>query len=246
MPPWKRGHSGGHTHLLKVRSVILGRNGTAHSKESRNITVNIAQSSAAPTGNSSYILLNSIPICSAQVPHDLVRGLRDPGLNQSASESYRRAETSETTNSLRTAMDLNIWRYCMLKMILSQVQNRKGTPTRVDLEQTESTWPQYPVALAMEGASLPPTLPQNSASPVPTSGVPTSVPEPQLYGERAPQPPTLRPRTRKTAKILHSAGGKDFAPHPGRPQASRGQFGRVAPNWRRPKIGKKYRFGAFF
>jgi hypothetical protein len=35
-------------------------------------------------------------------------GLRDPGLNQSSSERYRRAKTSEMTNSLRTAMDLNL------------------------------------------------------------------------------------------------------------------------------------------
>ena len=62
MPPWKRGRRGSHTHWLKVRSIISDHNGTAHSKESRNITVNIAQSTAAPMGSSSYICLNSIPI----------------------------------------------------------------------------------------------------------------------------------------------------------------------------------------
>ena len=35
---------------------------------------------------------------SARVLRDLARGLRDRGLNQSSSESYRRAETSKMTN----------------------------------------------------------------------------------------------------------------------------------------------------
>ena len=45
----------------------------------------------------------------------------------------------------------------------------------------------------------------------------TSVPERlELDGEARPKPPTPRPRTRKTPKILHSPGGKLFGRNPGR------------------------------
>ena len=49
------------------------------------------------------------------------------------------AETCNIAASMRTAMNYDLLTRMMLIFLVLDMQNRKGTPTRVDLKQTEST-----------------------------------------------------------------------------------------------------------
>ena len=84
------------------------------------------------------IFSNSIPIyvtssvgCSARVPLDLARGLHDLGLNHPLGNNKHTFIAHSDGFELLKILDV--------ENNPLTIQNSKGTQTRVDLEQTEST-----------------------------------------------------------------------------------------------------------